>query len=288
MVRKVLQAVPGFKRKGSGRFFYPRKGFGAISEAYAQAAVEQGSKLKLLTSVGGIETVGGRVRAVQAIGPAGQEWVMADHVCSSIPVSQLLRLLQPAPPEEILASACGLQFRAMILIYLVLETDQFTEYDAHYFPDSNVVITRLSEPKNYGLAELPGKTILCAELPCSVDDEIWRATDAQLAENVKQSLEAAEIPIRCGIHAVCSRRLPHAYPIYLQGYKQHFERIENWLEEIPGLVTFGRQGLFAHDNTHHALAMAYALDGCLRDDGSFDRQGWLEHKKTFQEHVVED
>jgi protoporphyrinogen oxidase len=288
MVGKVLQAVPGLKRKGSGRFFYPRKGFGAISEAYAQAAANQGVNIKLLTSVGAVETVGGRVRAVQAIGPTGPEWVMADHVCSSIPVSQLLRLLQPAAPAEVLNSACGLQFRAMILIYLILDAEQFTEYDAHYFPNSDIMITRLSEPKNYGLAELAGKTILCAELPCSVDDSIWRATDAGLADTVKSSLETAGIPITARILGVCSRRLPHAYPIYLRGYKEHFERIEQCVEDIGGLVTFGRQGLFAHDNTHHALAMAYALDECLRDDGSFDRELWDDHKTRFQEHVVED
>ena len=35
----------------------------------------------------------------------------------------------------------------MLLVYLVLETDRFTEFDAHYFP-SGVPFTRLSEPKN--------------------------------------------------------------------------------------------------------------------------------------------
>jgi len=288
MIQKIVRAVPGFKRPGGGRFFYPRNGFGMISEAYAQAAVRNGTRLKLLSSVAGVETVGGRVRAVKAIGPTGEEWVTAQFVFSTLPVSQLLRLLQPGAPEPVLRSACSLRFRAMILIYLVLETDRFTEYDAHYFPNSDIAITRLSEPKNYGLTELPGRTILCAELPCSVDDPIWRATDMELASTVKSALEAARIPIRCRIAAACSRRLPHAYPIYLRGYKDHMDRIEEYIRDIDGLVSFGRQGLFAHDNTHHALAMAYALDECLRDDGTFDGALWERHKERFQEHVVED
>jgi protoporphyrinogen oxidase len=176
----------------------------------------------------------------------------------------------------------------MILIYLVLETNQFTEFDAHYFPNSEIAITRLSEPKHYGLATLPGRTILCAELPCAVDDPIWRAPERELADTVKSALESAGIPIRAKIASVCSRRLPHAYPIYLRGYKDHFARIEQWLDDVGGLVTFGRQGLFAHDNTHHALAMAYALDECLGDDGRFDSELWGRHKQRFQEHVVED
>jgi protoporphyrinogen oxidase len=288
MARKILQAVPGIKRNGSGRFYYPKRGYGAISEAYAEAAVREGARLKLLTSVGAVETVGGRVRAVQAIGPAGEEWVTAEHVCSTVPVSQLVRLIQPSASEDVLRAACALQFRAMILIYLVLETSQFTGYDAHYFPGADVGITRLSEPKNYGLAEFPGRTILCAELPCSVDDPVWRATDAELGSMVRDALEAAQIPVRCPVIAVASRRLPHAYPIYTRDYREHFQRIEEWLKEIDGLVSFGRQGLFAHDNTHHALAMAYALDGCLREDGSFDGERWKQCRIGFQEHVVED
>jgi hypothetical protein len=105
---------------------------------------------------------------------------------------------------------------------------------------------------------------------------------------VRSALEAAELPIHCKILSAASRRLPHAYPIYTRGYREHFERIEEWLAETAGLVSFGRQGLFAHDNTHHALAMAYALDDCLREDGSFDGERWKQYKTRFEEHVVED
>ncbi len=35
----------------------------------------------------------------------------------------------------------------MILVSLVLEQPQFTEYDGHYFPGADVPITRLSEPE---------------------------------------------------------------------------------------------------------------------------------------------
>jgi protoporphyrinogen oxidase len=196
--------------------------------------------------------------------------------------------MEPAAPEPVLASACALKFRAMILIYLVLGTEQYTEYDAHYFPDANIAISRLSEPKHYGLAQNPGRTVLCAELPCSVEDPVWHASDAELAKVVTQALAVAELPPVSPILAVSSRRLAQAYPIYTRDYREHFERLDHWLEGIDGLVTFGRQGLFAHDNTHHALAMAYALDGCLGDDGSLNRKAWAKCRHSFQEHVVED
>lgn len=288
MARKVLNAIPGIKKKGGGRFYYPRQGFGAISEGYWNAAEAAGAQFRFRTSVAAVETARNRVQAIRIAAPEGALRLEAKQALSTIPVSQLARLIEPAAPEAVQAAACALQFRAMILIYLVLKTEQFTEYDAHYFPDADVSITRLSEPKNYGLAVNPGHTVLCAELPCSVEDEVWRSSDSQLAQRVTQALERVGLPVRCPVLEVASRRLPQAYPIYTRDYRANFETIDRWLAGIEGLVTFGRQGLFAHDNTHHALAMAYALDDCLRADGSLDAPAWAERRRDFEKHVVED
>jgi hypothetical protein len=64
--------------------------------------------------------------------------------------------------------------------------------------------------------------------------------------------------------------------------------MDKWLGGIQGMLTLGRQGLFAHDNTHHTLAMAYAAVDCLSSKGVFDHARWAEHRKEFETHVVED
>jgi hypothetical protein len=53
------------------------------------------------------------------------------------------------------------------------------------------------------------------------------------------------------------------------------------------LLTYGRQGLFAHDNTHHALFMAYRAVDCLVD-GRWDADRWQSLRQVFATHVVED
>ncbi len=288
MLRKVLNSVPGLKPKGAGMFYYPRNGFGSISESYAAAAEQAGATLRLGTSVTGVLFEDGRVSSVQVRTGNEIESIPARLVFSTVPLSLLVRSIHPALPEPVLEAACSLRFRSMILIYLVLATEQFTEYDAHYFPGSDVPITRLSEPKNYGLAALPGKTVLCAELPCSTDDPVWTAGVAELGELVKKALTAAGLPVRAKVEHVQAIRLPQAYPVYTCGYRAHFDRIDNCLESMEGLVTFGRQGLFAHDNTHHALAMAYAIDDCVAENGSFQRDKWATYRRRFETHVVED
>ena len=130
--------------------------------------------------------------------------------------------------------------------------------------------------------------MLCAELPCSPQDPVWRSSDKDLGDLVMRSLASVNLPTGFRILDVTSRRLPQAYPIYTRNYSQHFDRIDQWLNSLDGLVTFGRQGLFAHDNTHHALAMAYALNDCISDSGTLDRAKWASCRDAFQHHVVED
>lgn len=290
LVRKVLSQVPGLKPPGAGRFFYPRRGFGQISEAYADAAVAGGATLRLGTRVTGLVPPAGPADPwqVEVEGPAGQETLAADHVWSTIPVTVLARAMRSGVPEEVRAAAGQIRYRAMLLIYLELGVDQFTEYDAHYFPDAGVRITRLSEPKNYAaLAEPRGRTILCAELPCATDDAWWSLPDAALGELVAEDLARSGLPLPSAPLAVTVRRLAQAYPIYLNGYEAPFGVLDRWADSLPRLLTYGRQGLFAHDNTHHALFMAYCAAECLGPDG-FDDARWAGFRQVFATHVVED
>ena len=196
--------------------------------------------------------------------------------------------MRPAAPDAVLAAASTLEYRAMLLVYLTLPVDRFTEYDAHYFPGADLAITRLSEPKNYVGDGMPaGRTTICAELPCDVGDAHWVRSDHALGELVAADLARAGLPLPVSPTGVHVRRLSHAYPIYSTGYEPAFEALDAWAETLPDVLSFGRQGLFAHDNTHHALAMAYAATECLSDTG-FDRSQWREHRRVFESHVVED
>lgn len=286
MLRKALGALPGLRSPHTGRFFYPRHGFSQISHAYRRACAEQGVHVRLGSAVSSVDVCRGRVRSVTL--DDGREQLETSAVLSTIPLPALVQLMTPAAPADVLRSAGALEYRSMLLVYLVLETDRFTEFDAHYFPGPEIAITRLSEPKNYGLYDRRGVTVLCAELPCSRQSREWNASDADLSALVLSDLEAAGLPVRCPVRHVAVRRLAQAYPIYTQDYREHFDRIDEWVNSVDGLVTFGRQGLFAHDNTHHTLAMAYAVAECLSNDGVVDRARWAVHRRAFESHVVED
>jgi protoporphyrinogen oxidase len=289
MIQKALSAVPGLKPKGAGRFFYPRKGFGQISQVYYQHASQQGAIFELGARVKAVNVLPGERPSVQFEKDNQLQTIQADHIWSTIPITILARMLNPAPPAELLDAAQKINYRAMILIYLLLDTPQFTEYDAHYFPGSDIAITRLSEPKNYSASQEPvDRTVLCAELPCLADGKEWQMTDEDLGKLVCDALERAGLPAPARVLQVVTRRLRFAYPIYQQGYEQYFDRLDEWVGKQENLLTFGRQGLFAHDNTHHALYMAYCAVRCLTETGEFDGNRWESYRKIFETHVVED
>jgi protoporphyrinogen oxidase len=210
-------------------------------------------------------------------------------VWSTLPLTTLVSLMDPPAPPEVVEAASHIRYRGMILIYLVLEQDQFTEYDAHYFPEYAVPISRLSEPKNYSASTAPKDvTVLCAELPCDPHEELWALSDDQLGAKLCEWLGAVGLPVTAKVRTTQTRRLGYAYPVYDRDFEGHLKVLDCWADGLQGLLTFGRQGLFAHDNTHHALAMAEGAVDSLNADGSFDMAKWHAYRRLFESHVVED
>lgn len=287
MARKVLALAPGFKAPGAGRFYYPRGGFGQISRALADVARRDGAEICHHTAVRKIQL--GAPHTIEVEFEDTRQTIEADYIWSTIPITILAQLANPAPPPSVLDASRSIRYRAMILIYLVIAQPQFTPFDAHYFPDAEIGLTRVSEPKNYSARTEPqDRTILCCELPCDVDDKTWRMSNDELGELAQQALEQCGLPIQAPILQVVSKRLSHAYPIYDQGYEKQFALLDDWAMGLDRVLTFGRQGLFAHDNTHHALAMAYAAVDCLGGGGQFDSTQWAKYRTEFAKHIVED
>lgn len=273
-------------RGGQGRVFhYPRRGFGQIVEALAEAATAAGADVRLRAEVAAVEVdaTGVRVRS------GGGHEVHAAHAFSTVPLPVLARLAHPGPPQEVLDAASRLRFRAMVLVYVEHRGGRWTPFDAHYLPGPETPVTRLSEPANYRVsADDPAdRSVVCAEVPCAVGDRVWTAGEDQLAGLVDDAVRVTGLPpLRRG--AVVVRRLPHVYPVYEQGYEAALAGLDTWAGSLERVTTFGRLGLFAHDNTHHALAMAYDAVAALRADGSRDEAAWAAARARFAAHVVED
>ncbi len=285
------------RRRGPGpqpgrTFSYPRRGFGQITTALHAAAEQAGATVRCGAEVTRVSSSGARTVVSTADGRA----VRAARVLSTLPLPLLARVADPPPPGRALRDAAELRYRAMVLVYLVhggppdaTGRVRWTRYDAHYLPGGETPVSRVSEPVNYrDSADDPrDRTVLCAEIPCDVGDDVWRADDTTLADTVRRGLAAADLPpvVLRGVHV---ERLPVVYPVYARGFGDHLAGLEAWADGLPGVTTLGRAGLFAHDNTHHALVMAAAAAAALRPGGGWDDAAWAAARAGFRSHVVED
>jgi protoporphyrinogen oxidase len=270
-------------RSAAGRtFHYPRRGFGQIPEALADAATAARATVRLCSRVCAVEPRPDGVTVTLDDG----ETITAGRLWSTIPTGALAALA--SAPDAELAAAGALTYRAMVLVYLALDQPRYTEFDAHYLPSTAHPVSRLSEPKNYRDGPDPaGRTVLCAEVPCAVDGATWTASDDELGAMVVDALGREGLPAVRPIE-VAVRRLPHVYPVYRRGWAAHQDALEAWAAGHERLLVLGRQALFAHDNTHHALAMAWAAADCLDTDGGFDHPRWRAARNGFRSHVVVD
>ena len=208
-------------------------------------------------------------------------------VVSTIPARDLATLV--GAPASVHAAANSLRHRGCVLVYLSVPRPRYSPFDAHYFPEPSVRLARLSEPKAYrdSAADPADRSVLCAEVPASVGDDVWCTGDAELAELVRSDLLDAGLPDPTPTSVHVERR-SHVYPVYLLGFERAQQRIDAWVDSLPGVVALGRQALFAHDNTHHALAMGHAVAQCLQGDGAVDPEAWRAARAAFADHVVED
>jgi protoporphyrinogen oxidase len=280
----VRRLVRGARPEGR-TFLYPRRGFGQIVEAVADATVAAGATIRLGRGAG-VASVdlcdADRVRVRLDDGTD----LDAAALVSTLPLAALARTAG-GPSVE-------LRHRALVLAYLVLYRAPWSPFDAHYLPDPANPVARLSEPRNYrdSSADPAGTTVLCAEVPCWPGDETWEAAPDELGARLVAALAADGLPPIEPV-AVEVVRLPAVYPIYRPGADWDLARAESWLATTPAgaagrVVTAGRPGLFVPDNTHHVLAMGRAAADSLGPDGTLDMARWQAARASFRAHVVED
>lgn len=278
------------RTKSKGLFYYPREGMGQIAAVMARELDQLGVTTLLNADVK--EIIHGRkgVQEVRLVTDAGEAVSFeTDFVFSAIPLPNLMDLVRPLPLGFASNHKKFLHFRAILFLFMVLPARQITPFDAHYFPEESYCFTRISEPKNYSGALRPKDvTGLCVEIPCYQNDPIAQMGKDALEMRVRKELCRAGFQLPSKTIALCRTVVPNAYPIYVKGYEGIRDYYLKLVSDIEGLVSFGRCGLFVHDNMHHTMAMAREIERCFGPGGKWHAGRWKNCMKNFESFVVED
>ncbi len=237
-------------------FMYPRYGFGRFSERMADAIEKSGNEVRLNAGVEKIHREGNRVVAVTLGTPDGPQRVEAEHYISSIPLTVLAKIIEPAAPAEVLEAADSLTFRNVITVNLMLKKRQVTNDTWLYVHDRNILFGRFHEPKNWSPSMVPGDeyTSLVIEYFCSFGDHIWSMSEEELVEqSVRHLVDDMKFISRDEVLGGFIVRAPRAYPSYVIGYDKPLELLKDFVEQFENLQIIGRYGTFRYNNSDHSI-----------------------------------
>jgi protoporphyrinogen oxidase len=239
------------------QFEYPKFGPGMMWER-AQTLVEgAGSSVVMNAPVEKIRHQGGRAIAVGTGGASPKEY-KASHVISSMPITALVRVMDPPPPAEVLAAADGLTYRDFLTIALVVP-------ESAGFPDNWIYVhspdVKLGRIQNFGswspYMVQDGRTCLGLEYFVYEGDELWNSADEDLVELGKKELAALGLVNPDDVQAGYVVRMPKAYPMYDDTYKANVDVIRNWIAEcVPNVQPVGRNGMHRYNNQDHSMYTA--------------------------------
>lgn len=240
------------------RFRYPIHGPGMMWERFRQRVDSGSGKVQLNSSVECVHHAEDRITHISVQTPDGEVKIAADHLVSSMPITQLISRLSPAPPDTVIEAARGLSYRDFIVVALICDRPHLFPDNWIYVHSPEVMVGRIQNFKNWSPEMVPdaSKTCLGMEYFCTVGDDIWNLSDVELQKLAARELAhiglAREDEIVDGV--VIRQRM--AYPVYDEKYKQHLEVLKQYLDGFENLSTVGRAGMHRYNNQDHSMLTA--------------------------------
>jgi protoporphyrinogen oxidase len=242
-------------------FRYPRRGPGMLWEEAARRTRELGGKVMLGQRATSLRWNGSeRTWTVTSTGADGskREFSCA-HVISSMPVRELIGVLDPVPSRETESAARGLRYRDFLVVALIVKDRNLFDDNWIYIHDPGVRVGRVQNFKSWSPEMVPGPGLNCYGLEyfCFEGDGLWSSADSELVRLASDELVQLGLAKREDIVEGTVVRQPKAYPVYDEGYQQRVATIRAEIEaKYPTLHLVGRNGMHKYNNQDHAMMTA--------------------------------
>jgi protoporphyrinogen oxidase len=239
-------------------FNYPKYGPGQMWEKATELVEAKGSKVHFNSNVMRIAHANGKATAVTAVTDGVENTYPATEVVSTMPISALLRAMDPPVPADVQAAADDLKYRDFMTVALVVPKEYSFPDNWIYIHDPEVEVGRI---QNFGswspYLVKDGRTCLGLEFFVQEGDEMWTKSDVDLIEQGKRELEFLGLAESDKIEAGYVFRMPKAYPVYDDHYQDSVATLRGWLEaNTPNVYPVGRNGMHKYNNQDHSMYTA--------------------------------
>jgi len=239
-------------------FQYPKLGPGMMWERCTELVEAQGTKVLFGTKVTKVRHQDGRAVAVVASSNGVETEYACTDVVSSMPITALLKAMDPAVPAEVRAAADALTYRDFLTVALVVP-------EAYGFPDNWIYVhspdVHVGRIQNFGswspYLVKEGRTCLGLEYFVFEGDGLWTSSDEDLVELGKRELAQLGLVDPDRVEAGYVVRMPKAYPVYDDTYKANVQVLRDWLAaNAPNVYPVGRNGMHKYNNQDHSMFTA--------------------------------
>jgi protoporphyrinogen oxidase len=239
-------------------FDYPRRGPGMLWQRVQQLIEAQNHRVILESDVVELQMNGRRVKKIVSTSPNGPIVASGDFFISSMPLSELILKMNPAPAPEIVEAARKLTYRDFLTVALIVRRDDLFPDNWIYVHSPEVQVGRIQNFKNWSpdMSPVAGTTCIGLEYFCNEGDTLWQMSEADLVKLGRQELAQLGLVNEADVTDGVVIRQPKAYPVYTGEYKTYLELLKNYLASIENLQTTGRNGLHMYNNQDHSMLTA--------------------------------
>lgn len=269
VLRTLLTGQAPEARTASSTYLYPRLGPGQLWDIYRQRIEGAGGEFRLNWEASRLEHDGDRITGVTVQTPAGETTLQPEAVISTMPLQELCRRLQPAPPDNIRALADALRYRDFIAIVLIVDDPEPFPDTWIYIHSPDVEVGRIQNFRKWSPAMVPdpSKTCLGLEYFCYAGDEMWNRSDDDLIAQAVAECERLGLVNPARVQEGLVVRMPKAYVVYDLDHATRTKALAEYLAHFTNLQLAGRNGQHLYlTQDESCLAGSYALRHLLGED----------------------
>jgi protoporphyrinogen oxidase len=257
-IQNALLGLGGGRPKTlADEFLYPSKGPGEFYKRLADKLIKLKSEIDYRKTAVCIRHENRKVISVEMRDETSKQIqeIRPEQLFSTIPLNILVKILSPAPPQEVIMAAEALRFRHFLVVNVILNKEKLFPDQWIYVHTPDVKMGRIQNYKNWSRAMVPDNkmTSLGLEYFCWLEDELWIMKDEDVIRFAIRELEKIGLASQKDLIEGFVVRRSHVYPVYSMNYEKNIKIIRNYLENFLNLKTMGRGGLFRYDNSDHAI-----------------------------------
>jgi protoporphyrinogen oxidase len=240
-------------------FEYPKFGPGMMWERAAEKIRSQGGKVYMHTPVTSLVYADGKLGHVQVSGGDGVRTFTGSQFISTLPIRDLVSMMQPPPPEAVSAAAQALNYRDFLTVVLVVNRAELFPDNWIYIHEPSVRLGRIQNFKNWSPAMVPdlSKSALGLEYFCTEGDDLWSMPDDELIELGRREVAELGLARSDEIEDGTVVRMKKAYPVYDEHYERNVSVVRDFIrEQMPNLQLVGRNGMHKYNNQDHSMMAA--------------------------------